>query len=149
MLSVLSIFGNRYVMYLLVVLAITGAISYKIYSLNSIIEDRDAEIITLNSSIDRIEGEKQVILNRLTVANSNIDTLKNSINVSNTKIEELKVDNDKLLLDFKNWKNKPPGIKYKTKVVKEIVTNIVYEKGNCEDGAKLNKSIGELKYEDL
>ncbi len=134
--------GIRVTILLIFITAIVTCIGYKIYSLNSVIEDQ--KII-----ISDITNEKKALELKLTVEKSNTVRLKENIEYTNKELELLASKNKNLAVEFEEWKKRPPEIKYKTKVIKEIITNTEYVNGNCEDGLELNRKISEMKYEDL
>lgn len=134
--------GIRVTILLIFITAIVTGVGYKIYSLNSVIEDQ--KII-----ISDITNEKKALELKLTVEKSNTVRLKENIEYTNKELELLASKNKNLAVEFEEWKKRPPEIKYKTKVIKEIITNTEYVNGNCEDGLELNRKISEMKYEDL
>lgn len=102
------------------------------------------EILTLNSENTALKLE-------LVQTQQNTDKLKEAIANSNKAIEELKATNNKLTEDYNKWKNKPVEVKYKDRVVKEVVT--VYKDGNvsqdCKKALELLNKISNIKYKDL
>ena len=128
---------------LLVVIAILGSgIVYKYFDLTGDIEDRDKTILELRTDLSDTER-------RLTTEEGNVASLKHKIDERNKEIERKALANKKLKEEFIAWQNKPAKIKYVNKVVREIVTETKYEKGNCEDGLELNRKIAQLDYETI
>lgn len=134
--------GIRVTILLIFITAIVTGVGYKIYSLNSVIEDQKIIISDINN-------EKKALELKLTVEKTNTVRLKENIEYTNKELESLASINKNLTSEFEEWKKRPPEIKYRTKVVKEIITNTEYVNGKCEDGLELNRKISEMKYEDL
>lgn len=126
----------------IIFITVGGYVSWKFYNLNSkigyleeTIETKDKTIVDLNL--------------KLITSESNVNELRLSIEESNNKILQNSLKQKELLAEVDKWKNKPAEIKYVDKVVKTIVKETKYVKGNCEDGLELNRMIGGLKYENL
>jgi hypothetical protein len=117
-------------------------ISYKFYNMSNTIEEQE-------KYIERLNVKKLDLEVKLTLEKANVNELQKAIDITNDSLDILNKENEKILKEFNTWKNKPPVVKYKTKVVEKIITNKEYVKGECEEGILLNKSISELKYEDL
>jgi len=105
----------------------------------------------LSASEYKIDKLKSIINTKDTVISSKdvtIIDLNNTINLYNEAIEYQNNEYLKAVDKLKLWKQKPAKIKYKI-IEKIIEKNVNYRDGKCEDGLRLNKAIGEIKYEDI
>ena len=104
-------------------------------------------VIGIKSEVRGLKEENSNLKVENLMQKNNVLKLQNAINESNAALEKLKIDNDKTIAEFEEWKKRPPEIKY-VEVVKEIMTT-KYDKATCEEGIKLNKMISELDYDKL
>ena len=82
----------------------------------------------LQDEIENLENEKLILNSKLLIEKTNNITAKAIIDKQNKEIETKKVDYEKNIKDFEEWKNKPQEIKYKEVIkYKEIKSN------ECED----------------
>ena len=99
-------------------------------------------VIGIKSEVRGLKEENSNLKVENLMQKNNVLKLQNAINESNAALEKLKIDNDKTIAEFEEWKKRPPEIKY-VQVVKEIMT-YNYDKATCEEGLELNKMISEL-----
>ena len=104
-------------------------------------------VIGIKSEVRGLKEENSNLKVENLMQKNNVLKLQNAINESNAALEKLKIDNDKTIAEFEEWKKRPPEIKY-VQVVKEIMT-YNYDKATCEEGLELNKMISELDYDKL
>ena len=104
-------------------------------------------VIGVKSEIRDLKEENSNLKVENLMQKNNVLKLQNAINESNAALDKIKVDNEKTIAEFEEWKKRPPEIKY-VEVVKEIMTT-KYDKATCEEGIKLNKMISELDYDKL
>lgn len=92
--------------------------------------------LNLQDEIENLENEKLILNSKLLIEKTNNITAKAIIDKQNKEIESKKVDYEKNIKDFEEWKNKPQEIKYKEVIkYKEIKSN------ECEDIKDIINSI--------
>lgn len=106
---------------------------------------------SMNNEIHTLKSENTALMLEISQSKQNVDKLTEAIKVSNAAIENLKITNSKLSEEYNNWKNKPPEVKYKDRIVKEVVT--VYKDKNmatdCKAALDLLNKISTLQYNNL
>lgn len=130
----------------IITLAVLGSISsyiwYKIYSLNTELEQ---VTYNYNRCIDMISK-----LNlELAIKDGNIKDLNESLHIANSKLEELILDKKIIEEEFETYREKTLSDKLSNKKLVELIESNATLKQTCEYGIELNKVIKELKYEDL
>lgn len=130
----------------IITLVVLGGISsyiwYKIYSLNTELEQ---VTYNYNRCIDMISK-----LNlELAIKDGNIKDLNESLHIANSKLEELILDKKIIEEEFETYREKTLSDKLSNKKLVELIESNATLKQTCEYGIELNKVIKELKYEDL
>lgn len=126
----------------IVVLALVG---YKFWDMSSDIEDLEARVNTLTI-------EKSVVESAKADAEAESSKLLAKVYKQNNDIARFKEEQEKLLSDFNDWKNKPAKIKYvdrKIVDIKEIVKKVEVESDICKQIKPLLEKIRGLRYENF
>ena len=105
----------------------------------------------MKTEIDNLTNENLSLKLEVLQSEQNVNTLKDAIELSNKTIESLKIDNEILTEEFNTWKSKPVEVKYRDRVVKEVVTKYRDSNisNNCEAALELLNKISKIKYNDL
>jgi hypothetical protein len=103
-----------------------------------------AYIATLHIEINGLKSDKKDLGDKLIVARSQSVIYTSSITTQNEEIDKLKVELSFRIKELKEWKIKPPTIKYKV-IYRDVIkdSNLT---GECEDVQELinNTSIVNL-----
>ncbi|HKM19360.1 MAG TPA: hypothetical protein VJY14_04775 [Aliarcobacter sp.] len=92
--------------------------------------------LNLQDEIENLENEKLILNSKLLIEKTNNITAKAIIDKQNKEIESKKVDYEKNIKDFEEWKNQPPETRYKEVIkYKEVKSN------ECEDIKNIINSI--------
>lgn len=134
----------KFILYLVLVSGIVGSISYKFYELNS-------EIKELNNKLELLNKNYNIEVTNALLAKSNNDKLKNAISRQNSELEKQSINYNRLYKKWEYLENQPPVVKYKTiyKTLYKDLNTSKLNKGECEEGLKLNSAISKIKYKDL
>ena len=119
------------------ILAIIAAIWWKISSLNSTIEQLEADKVALQQEIVEVNVD-------LLTQKNNVLTLENTIKDANALVSQLQIENNDIEAKLKEWEKNP-----RTKVVERIVTKYEDSKQTCQDLAVAIEEIANINYEDL
>ena len=119
------------------ILAIIGVVWWKISSLNSTIEQLEADKVALQQEIVEVNVD-------LLTQKNNVLTLENTIKDANALVSQLQIENNDIEAKLIEWEKNP-----RTQVVERIVTKYEYSKQTCQDLAVAIEEIANIKYEDL
>ena len=119
------------------IIAIICAVWWKISSLNSTIEQLEADKVALQQEIVEVNVD-------LLTQKNNVLTLENTIKDANALVSQLQIENNDIEAKLKEWEMNP-----RTKVVERIVTKYEYSKQTCQDLAIAIEEIANINYEDL
>lgn len=129
---------------IVVTIIITSVIGYTIYDLNK-------SVGYYKSLYEEEVTDHKKTTEASLIKTVNIATLKSAIKTSNEKNLALENELNASKAEYELWKTQPPLIKYKDRVVREIVTEVKYRDPvyDCNASMELDKKIGEIKYENI
>lgn len=126
----------------IIVVAIIG---YKFWDMSSEIED-------LQDKVDGLIVAKSVVESAKSDAEAESARLLTIVSKQNNRIAVFKLDQEKLLTEFEEWKSKPPVIKYRDKKIvdiREIVKKVEVESDICKQIKPLLNKLRGLRYENF
>lgn len=99
--------------------------------------------------IEDLMNTKLVLETDLNTERQNIDVLSKLLEDTNKQFSILEVKYDNAIQKFNSYKRKTTEEKYKSQKTIDFLNNKIWESNKCEDGLIINRTISELKYEDL
>lgn len=135
--KIIELFTNKFTLPLILALAVI--IGWKYVDLKWTISEQEKKI--------EYYKEKNLILQvDLETEQHNIETLKKTVESLNLSIAKIKIKNEEIEKNYKDFKEKALEDKYKNAKVIDILKS---RADTCEEGLRINKIISGLKYEEL
>lgn len=128
---------------------IIGFMVFKYFSLSWEIDELNEDVSNLEERLELELERKTTLKNQKSILEENNRELVVEIQNMNEQIDAISIDYNKKVLEFEKWKNKPPEIKYKTKIKKVMDMSIKKDLDVCEQTLKTLEAVKELNYEDF
>lgn len=126
-------------------------VKYLLYTvlITSVITIVSTIYFKMKIEIDELKKENSLLTIQNIEYSNSIVNLKDAIEISNKSLEQIQIDNDRLTIEFNNWKNKSNDKKYKNEIVKEIMINRKDNNYDCNYGLEIINKIKKVKYDEL
>lgn len=123
-------------------LILSVIIGWKWWDYSSTVAKQEKEIIALKE-------DKVTLRTDLQTEKNNVELLKKALNETNQQINKLEAKYQKTQAEYNKFVNQDKKDWFTNQGWSDLVNSGLWNSPLCEEGLRLNKTISELKYEDL